>query len=33
MLQFILGTMFGAFMGIAIHCIIIVGKEADNKLL
>lgn len=28
---FVLGMMMGAFLGIAIHCVLIIAKDADEK--
>jgi len=32
LLIFIGGMMLGAFLGIALHCMLIVAKESDEKI-
>lgn len=32
MLVFIIGIVIGAVLGIGLHCMLIMSKEADNKL-
>lgn len=32
MLLFIIGMMLGSLLGIGLHCMVIVGKESDNRL-